>query len=67
MTEELLTIDDIASLYKVSRRTARDSIVKRPDFPQRAHGSTERMPRWRSADISRYISSDHGNGRWGQK
>lgn len=55
MTDELLTIDDIATLYKVSRRTARDSIVKQAGFPEKVYGSSTRKPRWRSADVSRYI------------
>lgn len=58
MTEELLTIDDIASLYKVSRRTARDSIVKQVGFPEKVHGSSTRKPRWRAAEVHRYIT--HG-------
>ena len=55
MTDELMTIDDIAGLYKVKRRTARDSIVKQVGFPEKAHGSSERKPRWRAADVLRFI------------
>lgn len=55
MTDEILTIDDIASLYKVSRERARDTIVKRPDFPELAPGSTWRQPRWVAAEVRAYI------------
>ena len=55
MSEELLTLDDIASINKVSRRTARDSIVKAPDFPTIAPGSTPRKPRWPAVAVRRYI------------
>lgn len=33
MTEELLDLSDIANLYRVSRRYARDVLVKSPGFP----------------------------------
>ena len=55
MTDELMTIDDIAGLYKVSRRTARDSIVKQPGFPNKVHGSSVRKPRWMSEDVLTFV------------
>lgn len=55
MTDELLTLEDIAQLYKVNRRQARDAIVKAPDFPAIAPGSTPRKPRWSAVAVRRYI------------
>lgn len=55
MRDELLTIDDIAALYKVSREHARDTIVKQPGFPTIAPGTTWRMPRWVGDEVLAYI------------
>lgn len=55
MNDEILTIDDIASLYKVSRERARDTIVKQPGFPEFAPGSTWRLPRWVASEVRAYI------------
>ena len=54
----LLTIDDIAQRWTVSRAYARDVLTKLPDFPDLAPGSTRRQPRWRERDIEAYISED---------
>jgi hypothetical protein len=53
MTDELLTIDDIAALYKCKPRTARDVIVKQPWFPQPAKGSGRKLKRWWRSDVIR--------------
>lgn len=55
MNDEILTLEDIAAMYKVSRERARDTIVKRPDFPDLAPGSTWRQPRWVAAEVRAYI------------
>ena len=55
MTDELMTIDDIAELYKTTRSKAQRYIVKRPDFPPIAPGSTWRDPRWVGAEVRAYI------------
>jgi hypothetical protein len=55
MTEELLTIDDIAALYRVSRRQARDVITKLVGFPSRVPGSSERRPLWLRDDILAFM------------
>lgn len=55
MLDEILTIDDIATLYKVGRERARDTIVKQPGFPAIAPGSTWRQPRWVGAEVLAYI------------
>lgn len=55
MTDELLTIDDIAALYKLDRKQARDSVVKTPGFPAFAPGTTWRKPRWLASDVRRFL------------
>lgn len=59
MSDEILTIDDIASLYKVSRERARDTIVKQPGFPAIAPGSTWRLPRWVGVEVQAYIRREY--------
>ena len=54
----LLTIDDIARMWGVSRRHARDVLVKSPDFPKPAPGSTARLKRWSLGAVQDYILSE---------
>lgn len=68
MTDELLTLDDIAAMYKVSRWQARDNIVKAPGFPAHAPGTTWKKPRWLASDVRAFLRRKpaqipHGNGR----
>jgi hypothetical protein len=53
--DELLTIDDIAELYKVSRWQARDNVVKSEGFPPIAPGTTWKKPRWLATDVRRFL------------
>jgi len=55
MTDEILTIDDIASMYKTTRSKAQRYIVKRPGFPAIAPGSTWRDPRWVGTEVRAYL------------
>lgn len=55
MTFRLLTVDDIAAIYQVNRRYARDFTVKLPGFPDPAPGSTEKKPRWLESDVRSFI------------
>jgi hypothetical protein len=55
MTEELLTLDDIAALYRISRTHARDTLTKKPGFPQRVPGSTRAKPLWLREAIMGYM------------
>lgn len=55
MSDELLTLDDIAALYKVKRERARDNLVKLPGFPDLAPGTTWRQPRWVAAEVRAFI------------
>lgn len=51
----LLTLDDIAHEWGVSRRYARDVLVKTPGFPPQAPGSSPRHQRWAKDDVYAYI------------
>jgi predicted DNA-binding transcriptional regulator AlpA len=55
MPDELLTLDDIAALYKVSRWQARDNIVKAAGFPSPAPGTTWKKPRWLASDVRQFL------------
>lgn len=59
MSDEILTLDDIAELYKVKRQQARDFIVKQPGFPAMVPGSSHRLPRWLKSDVMSYIRRKH--------
>lgn len=52
---ELLDLDDIARLYRVSRRHARDVLVKQPGFPPPAPGTSVRIPLWSAEEIRAFI------------
>lgn len=55
MGNELITLDDIAKMYRTSRRWARDVIVKTPGFPPIAPGSSPRKPLWLVEDIQDFL------------
>lgn len=55
MSEELLTLDEIAELYRCSRRHARDVIVKLIGFPDIAPGSTARNPLWLRTEVKAFL------------
>ena len=55
MTDELLNLDDIAAMYRCSRRHARDVIVKLVGFPQFAPGSTQRRPLWLRKEVREFL------------
>jgi len=63
MTDELLTIEDIAALYKCSKWHARDVVVKTPGFPHRAPGTTWKQPRWLASDVRRWLRSKSHKSR----
>ncbi|MFZ9372377.1 MAG: helix-turn-helix domain-containing protein [Limnohabitans sp.] len=48
---QYLTIDDIADMFKVGRRTVSDHWVHRPDFPAPALAPSRRSRRWDRDDI----------------
>jgi hypothetical protein len=55
---DLLTIEDIAALWKARREWVQRYLVKRPEFPPPAPGSTRKNPRWRQEDIKRFLSGN---------
>lgn len=55
---ELLDLDDIAKLYRVSRRHARDVLVKQPGFPKQAPGTSSKIPLWHADKIRAYIAEE---------
>jgi hypothetical protein len=58
---DLLDLNDIAARWKVKREYAQRYLVKRPEFPEPAPGSTRKLPRWRVQDIERFIRGEqHG-------
>ena len=55
MTDELLTLDDLAGMYRCSRRHARDVVSKLVGFPELAPGSTQRNPLWLRVEIRAFL------------
>lgn len=55
---DLLTLEDIAALWKVERDYARRYLVKLPEFPEPAPGSTRKQQRWRAEDVRRYLNGE---------
>lgn len=56
---ELMDLDDIAKLYRVPRRHARDFIVKQPNFPDPVPGSSGRFQRWKGSEVLAFINRRH--------
>jgi len=54
----LLTLDQIAATFHVSRTHARDALVKRPDFPKPVPGSTKKKPLWLRDTIEAFLRQD---------
>jgi predicted DNA-binding transcriptional regulator AlpA len=48
---DLLTIDDIAAMLRVKRRTVAEKWLARPDFPRPHVAPTRRTRRWLAADV----------------
>ena len=55
MTDELLTLQDIADLYRCSRRHARDVVTKMIGFPTIAPGSTHFRPLWLKTEVRGFL------------
>lgn len=55
---EMMSIDDIAAMWKVPREYARDVLVKQEGFPDPAPGSTRKFQRWRKVDVVRFVTGD---------
>jgi hypothetical protein len=57
----LLSLDDIAAMYRVSRWHARDVITKMPGFPLPVPGSTPRKQMWLQSDIEAFLRRKPAN------
>ena len=55
----LMQLKDIAKLYGVSNKVARDRIVRSEGFPKPATGSTRRKRMWARAEIERHLSASN--------
>lgn len=53
---DVMTLDDVARLFGVSRKHARDKLVKSPDFPQKIRSSSPRKPLWLRATILEFMA-----------
>lgn len=53
---DLLTLDDIASMWRCNRRHARDVVVKDSRFPMPAPGSTVKNPVWLRSEVRAYAN-----------
>jgi hypothetical protein len=53
---DLLTLDDIAAMWKCDRRHARDVLVKLAAFPEKAPGSTLKNPVWLRSEVRAYAN-----------
>ena len=63
MSDELLTLDELAEMYRCSRRHARDVITKLVGFPEIAPGSTARNPRWLRVEVKAFLYRKPANLR----
>ena len=48
---EMMSIEDIAAMWKVPRDYARDVLVKQEGFPAPAPGSTRKFQRWLKSEV----------------
>lgn len=60
---DLLDLGDLATLYRCSRRHARDVIVKSVGFPEIAPGSTPRNPLWLRVEVKAFLHRKPGKTR----
>jgi hypothetical protein len=54
-------LQDISDLFRCSVRHARDVIVKSPNFPAEAPGSTPRNRLWLRSEVKAYIHRKPAN------
>lgn len=55
---EMMSLDDIAALWKVPRLYARDVLVKQEDFPSPAPGSTRKFQRWLRSQVEAFARGE---------
>lgn len=52
---EMMSIEDIAEMWKVPRTYALTVLVKQEGFPSPAPGSTRKFQRWRKVDVLAFL------------
>jgi len=57
----LLTIDDICAIVKLSRSYVRDKLVKRGDFPRPSLSLSQKSRRWNKADVDSWLTKSQAN------
>lgn len=55
---EMMSIEDIAAMWKVPRDYALNVLVKQEGFPDPAPGSTRKFRRWLRRDVERFAVGD---------
>jgi len=55
VTNDLLTLHDIAEMYRVSYRQARDVITKHPSFPKPVPACSRKKPLWLRDMIEAFV------------
>lgn len=55
---EMMSVEDIAALWKVPRDYARDVLVKQEGFPDPAPGSTRKFQRWLRSDVEAFARGE---------
>lgn len=55
MTQDLITLADIAEMHRCSIRHARDVIVRMPQFPDEAPTSTPRNRLWIRSEVRAFV------------
>ncbi len=55
---EMMSVEDIAAMWKVPRDYALNVLVKQEGFPPVAPGSTRKFQRWRRQDVLAFIAGN---------
>lgn len=55
---EMLSVEDIAALWKVPKQYARDKLVKQEGFPAPAPGSTRKFQRWLRSHVEAFARGE---------
>lgn len=53
---DLMTLDDITEMLRLSRYHVRDVVVKTPGFPPPAPGTGPRKPRWSAKEVRKFFA-----------
>lgn len=58
---ELMTVDEIAEMWRIPRRQARDRLTKLPGFPRPAPGSTAKHQVWLRSEVRAFARGKLGS------